>query len=220
MFLVLHGAASVSGSMRGEWGLGVALCVLFAAWIVQRTLHGEGLGELGLRVGDPRGLISACALGFLMLAGAAAYLRATGANASFYPDAALLGVGVLAQGGFAEELLFRGYLYGRLRRTRTFWRAATVSAAPFAAAHIFTFFTMEPLVALAALLLSIALSFPYARLYELGGRTIWAPSLLHAATQGGAKLLVVDSPSFPVVWMGLALAAAMCVFLIPVSRRE
>jgi hypothetical protein len=34
-------------------------------------------------------------------------------------------------------------------------------------------------VALAAVLLSVVLSLPFAHLFEVGGATIWAPALLH-----------------------------------------
>jgi hypothetical protein len=79
---------------------------------------------------------------------------------------------------------------------------------------------MEWPIALASLVLSIALSFPYAHLYELGGRTVWAPALVHAVTQAGPKLLVFEDPAFPLVWMGLALAITWCAFLVRRPRSE
>jgi membrane protease YdiL (CAAX protease family) len=155
------------------------------------------------------------------LTGAAGlYVRAIDPQVSVYPSAVWLALGILAQGGLAEELVFRGYLYGRLRRTRTFWLASSVSIAPFAAVHLGIFLTTEWPIAFAALVLSMALSFPYAHLYELGGRTIWAPALMHAVTQAGPKLLVVEDAAFPVVWMMAALAVSWCVFSIPRTGPE
>jgi hypothetical protein len=46
-------------------------------------------------------------------------------------------------------------------------------------------------VAAAATLLSLVMSFPLARLYDLGGGTIWAPALLHFVAQAGPKIAVV-----------------------------
>lgn len=216
---VLHGTAAMLGSTRGEWGMAVALCVLAAAWAVQRFLHGEYLASVGIRSGTG-GIVLAAALSTLLAGFAAMYLLATDARAGLYPDSALLALGIMAQGGLAEELVFRGYLYGHLRRTRRFWRAASVSMVPFAAVHLSAFFTMDWPIALAALLLAIALSFPYARLYDLAGGTLWPAALLHAVTQAGPKLVVVDDPSFPLVWMAAALALSWSVFLLPGNHKQ
>lgn len=73
-------------------------------------------------------------------------------------------------------------------------------------------------IALAALILSIALSFPYARLFELSGGAIWAPALLHAVTQAAPKLLIVEDASFPIVWMAIVLIVSWLIFFIPAPR--
>ncbi len=94
--------------------------------------------------------------------------------------------------------------FGHLRRGRSFWRAATISMLPFVAVHVFLFFTMPWPIALAAVLLAVALSFPLAHLFEVGGATIWAPALLHFVIQGTVKVVVVSdegSWAFPLVWM-------------------
>jgi membrane protease YdiL (CAAX protease family) len=217
--IVLQGSASMLSSTRGERGLVVALCVFAAAWAVQRVLHREGWREIGVSA-TIRGLAVALVLSVALTGAAGLYVRAIDAQVSVYPSAVWLALGILAQGGVAEELVFRGYLYGRLRRTRTFWLASSVSIAPFAAVHLGIFFTTEWPIAFAALVLSMALSFPYAHLYELGGRTIWAPALMHAVTQAGPKLLVIEDAAFPVVWMMAALAVSWCVFSIPRTGPE
>lgn len=68
-------------------------------------------------------------------------------------------------------------------------------------------------VALASLLLSAIISFPLARLFEAGGNTIWAPSILHFVVQSAVKVIVIDGQAlnFPVVWM---LAAAVIPFVV------
>jgi len=50
-------------------------------------------------------------------------------------DALMLALGMFAQGGIAEEVVFRGFLFRRLRITRTFWRAACLAAVPFVIVH-------------------------------------------------------------------------------------
>jgi hypothetical protein len=78
-------------------------------------------------------------------------------------------------------------------------------------------------VALAALLLSLALSFPLAYLFELGGGTIWAPALLHFVVQRAVKVVVVSGGSptiFPIVWMAASALLPYLAFLVPRDRRE
>ncbi len=132
-----------------------------------------------------------------------AFVQASGSRLSLFPSWWALLPGLFAQAGIAEETLFRGYLFGHLRVGRTFWRAASLSMLPFVGVHLVLFFTMPWPIALAALLLAVVLSFPFAHLFELGGATIWAPALLHFIIQATVKILVVspDSATFPLVWM-------------------
>jgi membrane protease YdiL (CAAX protease family) len=124
--------------------------------------------------------------------------------------------GLFTQAGIAEEILFRGYLFGHLRAGRTFWRAAWTSMLPFVGVHMFLFFTMPWPIALAAVLLAVVLSFPLAHLFEVGGATIWAPALLHFIIQATVKILVVspDSASFPLVWMVASALVPLLSFMV------
>jgi membrane protease YdiL (CAAX protease family) len=216
---VLQGVAAALSSTSGEWGLVVAACVFLAAWTVQRALHGEGFAAIGVRP-ESRGIGIAAALAAVLIAVAVVFLLARRAQVEITANWSWLALGMFAQGGLAEELVFRGYLFGHMRRTRSFWRAAMLSMAPFAAVHLFLFFTLDWPIALAALILSVALSFPYARLYELGMRTIWAPTLLHAVTQATPKLLVTDDNAFPLFWMAAGLVVSWSVFLLPVPSED
>ena len=221
LFALLQGAATLLGSERGEAGLIVAALTIAVALVVQRgsfaTSWRAAWLSLGLGAPRARGMLAAlAACGVLMLA-YPLYMLATGAGVSVYDGAPLLALGVFAQGGLAEELVFRGYLYGHLRRRFAFWRAAWLSLAPFALAHLYLFLTMDWPVALAALLLSMLLTFPFAWLYELGGRTIWAAALAHAVVQGAIKLLVVGDPVFPLVWMAACVLALWLVFFVSSS---
>lgn len=218
LYGVLQGSAMLLHSTRGESGLVVAACVLSAGWAVQRWLHRETLTDIGIRVGASRGIVVALMLSLLLVGATAIWFAATGATSRFHPNAIWLALGILAQGGIAEELVFRGYLFGHLRRKRPFWRAALLSVAPFSIVHLTLFATMDWAIALAALILSIALSFPYARLYEVSGGAIWAPALLHAVTQAAPKLLIVENAIFPIVWMAMALVVSWLIFFIPAPR--
>jgi hypothetical protein len=153
------------------------------ALVVGTTLAVERLGfgqtaasaARAIGLGRPRGpgMAVASGISFLLLLVIPVFVGVTGSSGTLRSDALWLLPGLFAQAGVAEEVLFRGYLYGRLRRGRSFWRAARLSMLPFVAVHLLLFLTMPWSVALAALVLSVVLSFPFARLFELGGNTIW-----------------------------------------------
>ena len=127
--------------------------------------------------------------------------------------------GLFAQAGVAEETLFRGYLFGCLRRRFPFWRAWFASMVPFVAVHLFLFLTMPWPVATAAVLLAATTSIPLSHLYELGGRTIWAPALLHFTIQSVPKIFIpADSArlTFPLTWMAVCGTLPLLVLLIRV----
>ena len=92
---------------------------------------------------------------------------------------------------------------------------------PFVTVHLVLFLTMPWPIALAALALSVVVSFPLAWLFELGGSTIWAPALLHFVVQGAVKVVVFDgeaAASFPLVWMAAAATVPMLVLLVSRPR--
>ena len=124
--------------------------------------------------------------------------------------------GLFAQAGIAEEVLFRGYLFGHIRVGRTFWRAAAVSMLPFVTVHLVLFFSMPWSIALASVLLAIVISFPLAHLFELGGDTIWAPAFLHFVIQATVKVLVFSqgAESFAIVWMAASATVPLVIFAV------
>jgi membrane protease YdiL (CAAX protease family) len=205
-------------SDRGQAGLLVAAAVLASLLAVERGLFGQppaaALQSLGLGRPAAAGLLAALGVSLLLLAVIPAYAALRGVSLVTYPGWPWLLPGLFAQAGIAEEALFRGYLFGRLRKGRGFWEAAMLATAPFMLVHLFLFATMPWPVALAAVLLSVILSFPLAHLFELGGNTIWAPALLHFTVQGAIKVL--DAPgdtALPLVWMAASAAIPYLVFL-------
>jgi membrane protease YdiL (CAAX protease family) len=134
------------------------------------------------------------------------------------PDWIALVPGLFAQGGIAEEVVFRGFLFRHLRQGRGFWSAASLSALPFVAVHLTLFATLDFVVALTTLLVALSLTFPFAWLFEQAGNSIWPAAILHFAIQGSIKLLNVDAATLlglAVGWMILSAAAPWTVFLMP-----
>ena len=207
VFLLFHWSADALKSDRGQHGIILALIVLPATAAAQWSLHrGAGRSKwpaLGLGWPRARALAAAVAITLALWLVAFLFVLARGLTVWFYPRWLYLLPGLFAQAGVAEEVLFRGYLFGNLRIGRTFWRAALLSMLPFTAVHLILFFSMPWPIALAAVLLAVIMSFPLACLYEVGGGTIWASALLHFVVQGTVKVLVVspEPATFALAWM-------------------
>jgi hypothetical protein len=123
--------------------------------------------------------------------------------------------GLFAQAGIAEEALFRGFLYGHLRHGRSFWSAAALSTLPFMIVHLYLFATMTWPVALVALFLSALISFPLAHLYEISGRTIWAPALVHFVVQVALKVVTIaEDSALPLAWILASASVPFAAFLV------
>jgi membrane protease YdiL (CAAX protease family) len=222
VFAVFQFTAERLGSERGEWGLVIAPLVIATLAVVEVALHRSRLAQIPstLGLGRPRTLSVAAgvAVSAVLLLVVPLYLANTNATLSAHPAALSLLPGLFAQGGIAEEALFRGYLFGRLRRMLPFWRAAGVATVPFVGAHLYLFTTLPWPVALAAILLSVIISFPLSRLYQLAGYTIWAPAILHFAIQAPPKLVEISGDTlFPLVWIAASGAIPWLIFLVPAA---
>jgi membrane protease YdiL (CAAX protease family) len=227
IFLILHGGATALGSFRGEAGFAVAALVLLACLIAQRILRSQSLFVAARTLGLGRPTATSLCIGLgaslLLLLTLPAFAMLTHSHATFYTGWLLLLPGLFAQGGVAEEVLFRGYLFGNLRQRYPFWRAAMFSAGPFVAAHLLLFATMSWPVALAATLLAFVTSFPLAHLFELGARTIWAPALVHFTMQGAVKVVEMSGSSllYQMVWLAACAVVPWLVFAfrVPIGSK-
>lgn len=218
VFGLFQGLAHALGSERGQAGLVIAAAVIGALVVVECLLFRHtpttALRTLGLGRPAAIGALVALGVGLLLLAVIPAYAALRGATLSSYPGWPWLLPGLFAQSGIAEETLFRGCLFRHLRRGRSFWHAAALAAVPFVVVHLFLFATMPWQVALAAVLLATALSFPLAHLFELGGKTIWAPALMHCIVQGAIKVVEVPGDTtLALAWMGASGVFPYLVFL-------
>lgn len=205
------------GSDRGQAGVVVCLAVISALVLVERWISGQpirqSLVKLGLGRPIAAGLWIALLPSALMLLVLLGYVVFTQSRWTLFPGWPLLVPGLFLQAGVAEETLFRGYLYRRLREGRTFRQATRLARIPFVLVHLPLFLVMPWPVALLSVALAALMTSPLAHLFELGGRSIWAPALLHFVVQGAIKVVHVDDTAgwlLP-VWM---LAAAVVPFAV------
>jgi membrane protease YdiL (CAAX protease family) len=221
IYVVFDRFAVALGSMRGEWGLVVCAVVLLLTVGAEHQLTGASPGQsvraLGLGAPAGRALAAGVALSAGLLACLPLLAGLTGTTLAVRDGATWLVIGMLAQAGVAEEALFRGFMYRHLRRRRTFWRAACVSAVPFTLAHVPLVFTLAPAIALMSLGMALALSFPFAWLFDRADGSIWPGAILHATIQGGIKVLVDDAATFQnlaLAWVASGLVSPWLLFLL------
>ncbi|MEZ5319247.1 MAG: CPBP family intramembrane glutamic endopeptidase [Vicinamibacterales bacterium] len=221
VYAVFEAAARSLGSDRGQWGLPVAAIVVAATLAAERLLPRRQAvpGAVAIGLGRPRGtgLVVAAALAAAIALVIPASGLFFGARPVLASGAAWMLPGLFLQAGLAEEVLFRGYLFGSLRAGRPFRRAALLSLLPFAAVHGALFVTLPWPVATAALILALAVAVPLAHLYELGGATIWAPALLHTVVQAGPKIVVLpgdDAMPFAFAWMAASATLPWLAFAV------
>ena len=217
VFGLFHGSATILESDRGQRGILIGMLVVAATAAAERFLlrqqRGPAVRHLGLGRPRAKGIVVAGGVTFLLLTIAFVFVRTRELSPALYPGWLSLLPGLFAQGGIAEEVLFRGYLFGHIRVGRTFWRAAALSMLPFVSVHLVLFISMPWPIALASVLLAVVISFPLAYLFELGGDTIWAPAILHFVIQATVKVVVFShgAESFALAWMA---ASAMVPLLI------
>jgi membrane protease YdiL (CAAX protease family) len=215
-YAVFDTVAERLGSDRGQAGLAVGGLVVATTLLFERWRLGVPFASSVRRFGRPtlRGLVAALGVAALLGLVVPVYALATGSAVTMYPGWMALIPGLFVQAGVAEETLFRGYLFGHLRRGRTFWRAVVLAAGPFVLVHLVLFARLPWAVATASVLLAAIVPVPLAFAYELGGRTIWAPAVLHFAFQGIVKVVRVEGSAvtFALVWIAASAVLPFAVF--------
>jgi membrane protease YdiL (CAAX protease family) len=184
---------------------------------ISRRRPAEAARALGLGAPTVRGLLAACVLCLALLAFYPLFALATGATLSLSAGWLMLMPGLSAQGGIAEETVFRGFLFRHVRVGRNFWPAAGLAAIPFVSVHLLLFLSLDFAVALASVVLALSLSFPLAWLFERSGNSIWPPALVHFTIQGSIKLIETDAGTFPtlaMVWIAFGATVPWLLFLL------
>jgi membrane protease YdiL (CAAX protease family) len=216
---VLLGTSAVDAT--GRWGLAILAAVLLTAVVVERVRHPSSVPDVLRRVGlgrpGGRALAVAAAVSGLVVLVFPVTAAVSGTVIALRPDWPWLVLGVFAFHGLAEELVWRGYAFRRLREGRSF-RAATVATMPLiAAAHVPIVVTLGPAVGLGAMAVAAVTSVPLAYLYETGRRTVWAPALVHTAIDT-FKLVVIPAaalPTFSVLIIVVSLTVPLLALAVP-----
>ncbi|MBE0670737.1 MAG: CPBP family intramembrane metalloprotease [Anaerolineales bacterium] len=222
MYLILHlGLTWLYGKVDETWArISVTVLMLIVAVICQRWLFkvrtGKAIRMLGYGSVHLRALLVAAIISAVMLIFFPIFTVVTGAPVSLINDWLWLLLGIVVVQGFAEETLFRGFVFGGLRKLGfSFRRAGFVSMAIFAVVHLVLFTQLSFIVGVLGTLLAVVIAFPMAYLFERSSNTIWAPVLLHATTSV-IRLVDIPEDSYMIavsVWFGIQLTAPFLVYL-------
>ena len=192
----------------------VLLCVIGVAGtiVAERLLFESGwkriVSALGFLAPRGRAVMVAVAVSLPMWLFVPLYTRFTDAPIVLSPDWLSILVGVILVNGVAEEVIHRAFIFGHLRETGSFRTSATISAAIFAAQHIYLLFTIGTVPGLVSVVLAFAVAFPLAFLYERGGNSLVAPAILH--TSSNAPMMLFETAGAD----GAVLLAHMAVVLV------
>lgn len=197
-----------------------SLAMLACALLLERLVFGRSPGAALMHLGfgrpAPRALLVAGLIAAALLAFFPIVSRITRTPIHLKSDWPWVLAGAIALNGVAEETMFRGWVFGHLRREAgcTFMRAGLISMGIFAAVHLVIFTTAPPAIALGALLVALAASFPTAYLFDRGGNTIWAPVILHVAAHFVRLFDVPEPIAMPTMmaWLVVQIGAGFVVF--------
>jgi membrane protease YdiL (CAAX protease family) len=153
----------------------------------------------------------------------AASIVGAGVVATFFGGAAILGIDLELRSnwpavvvaaflfhGVAEELVWRGYVYGHLRRGANFRGAVLRSIPLIALTHVPIIVSNGIGVGTLAVITAAVTCLPFTYLYERGGRTIWPPAILH----GSIGMWQLFERDFPVEFSVLIMCGSI---LTPLS---
>ena len=219
LLAVLLGMSEIDAT--GRLGLVILAVVMGVGLAVERLLYGTGWRDAMRRFGfgrlGGRALVAAFVVGALVQLAYPLTAAITGATLTLQPGWPLLLIGLFAFHGLAEELVWRGYAYRRLREGRSFLAAVLWTMPLVAVAHVPIVITSGPVVGAAALTVAAATSVPLAYLFDTGRATIWAPAVVHTAIDS-FKLVIVPVAAlttFSLIVSALSIVVPMLVLVIP-----
>ncbi len=184
--------------------------------IVFRTPPQAAPRAFGLGRPVPRAVLVAVLVGGLVVATYLSGAAALDIRLQLRPQWQLVALGALLFHGLAEELVWRGFVFGRLRDRWSFWRSVAASMPLIALTHVPILLSSGPLIGGLALTSAAVTCLPLAYLWERGGRTVWAPAILH----GLIGCWQVFERTYPPAFSLVVLFASIVVPLVAFGFRD
>jgi len=201
------------------WGVGATFG---AERLLFRTPWGEAKRGLGFVPARRRAVIGALLVSVPMWLFLPLFAWLNDVPVRLQPNWLALLIGVILVNGLAEEVIHRAFVFGHLRRERSFVAAATLSALLFAAQHLYLVFSIGWTAGLASVVLAALLAFPLAYSFERGGNSLGGPAILHTSSNAPMNILALPQsfiasallPHMGVVLISLYLLFALRRFLV------
>jgi membrane protease YdiL (CAAX protease family) len=175
----------------------------------------EALSALGWGSANPRAVLVTVILSVAMLAFFPVVSLGWGVPMELRSDWLWILVGAIVLNGIGEETLFRGFIFGHLRRAGlSFVRAGLIALLIFTAIHLLLFVQNPFVIALAGTVIALVASFPLAYLFERAGFSIWPTVILHVATHA-IRLVVIPEPysmTVLIAWLGLQIVMPFLIW--------
>jgi membrane protease YdiL (CAAX protease family) len=222
-FALLYAVLAVTSAVdaTGRWGLAILAAVLVPAGLLEFARTGGPLTTVVRRLGfarrGGRALAIAAVASSVVLLVHPLTAAITDTPVRLRPQWLWLLIGLFAFHGLAEELVWRGFAFRRLREGRTFKTAVLWTMPLMAATHLPIILTLGWTVGLSAMLVAAVTSLPLSYLYETGGHTLWAPAMVHTAIDS-FKLFVIPTaalPTFSALIIGASLFIPLLVLTVP-----
>ena len=214
------GVTQLTSVLDQTWAALITSAIMLVVTVALESLlfkreTAKGLSALGFGRPNLRAALVAAIITTLMLAFFPIFTFSTGAQVRIKPAWLWILLAIVTFNGFAEETLFRGFVFGGLRKdaTLSFRRAGFISMIIFAAVHLLLFFGNPFIIGLLGTLIAIASAFPMAYLFERGNNTIWAPVILHVGTHAIRLVDISETHYLTAVTIWLAMQIGM-VFLV------
>ncbi|HEX5943698.1 MAG TPA: CPBP family intramembrane glutamic endopeptidase [Anaerolineales bacterium] len=222
MFGILHyGVTWLAGLLDQTWAaLITTIVMLVVALGLEKLFFNRnpvpGLSVLGFGRPDPRALLVAAIIAMIMLAFFPIFSLITDAQITLKSGWLWILLAIVTFNGIGEETLFRGFVFGGLRREAglSFRQAGFISMIIFAAVHLLLFLGNPFFVGFLGTLIAIASAFPMAYLFERGNNTIWAPVVLHVATHA-IRLVDISEPQYLTavgIWLTMQIGMMFLVY--------
>jgi membrane protease YdiL (CAAX protease family) len=221
MFLILQfGVTFLVSIMDLTWSalIGTAAMLVFVLaferMVFARHLV-EALRALGWGRANPRAVLVAVILSAAMLAFFPIVSLVLGAPIELRGDWLWILAGAIVLNGIGEETLFRGFIFGHLRRAGlSFVRAGFIALVIFTAIHLLLFLQNPFVIALAGTVIALVASFPLAYLFERAGFSIWPTVILHVATHT-IRLVAIPEPysmTVLVAWLVMQIGIPLLIW--------
>jgi membrane protease YdiL (CAAX protease family) len=182
-------------------------------WITNRGSIRDVARRIGLGRPARRAILAASAVGGAVVATYLAGAALLGIDLELRSNWPNVLVGALLFHGFAEELVWRGYAFGRLRSRHLFWRAVAWSVPLIALTHVPIIAGNGIGIGGLAVLTAAATSVPFAALWERSGGTVWAAAILHGLIGTWQLFEHTYSDTFSVVVIIASIFVPFTIFL-------